>query len=59
MMIVPCKDCDHRHEACHDTCEPYKAWKQWKTNGWKRRCEEARIHAAIVESAVRRNRRAK
>lgn len=22
-----CKDCKERHEACHDTCEPYLAWK--------------------------------
>lgn len=23
----PCKDCTDRHEACHDTCDPYRDWK--------------------------------
>lgn len=23
----PCKSCVCRHEACHDSCVPYKAWK--------------------------------
>jgi len=26
-MRGPCKGCTDRHEACHDTCERYKAWK--------------------------------
>lgn len=24
---VPCKGCEERHEACHGTCERYKAWR--------------------------------
>lgn len=23
-----CKGCPDRHEACHDHCERYRAWKQ-------------------------------
>lgn len=23
----PCKDCADRHEACHGSCEKYKAWR--------------------------------
>ena len=25
---VPCKDCEERHEACHDSCERYAVYKQ-------------------------------
>lgn len=29
-----CKDCNERHEACHDHCEKYKAalseWREYK-----------------------------
>lgn len=31
----PCKGCEARRSACHDGCEPYKAWK----------AEVDRIHA--------------
>lgn len=27
MEKAPCKDCQQRFEACHDTCQKYKAWK--------------------------------
>ena len=27
-MITCCKDCPSRHQACHDTCEKYKAEKK-------------------------------
>lgn len=23
----PCLDCDKRHESCHESCKPYKGWK--------------------------------
>lgn len=26
-MKNPCRGCGIRHEACHDECEAYKAWK--------------------------------
>lgn len=26
-MKPPCKDCQNRRTACHDTCERYKAYK--------------------------------
>ena len=26
-MTCPCRGCPERHEACHDHCERYKAWK--------------------------------
>lgn len=25
----PCKDCEERHTACHDTCQRYKDWKAY------------------------------
>lgn len=28
MIVVPCKDCEDRHAACHCTCERYKRWKE-------------------------------
>lgn len=24
--VAPCKGCQSRREACHDSCERYKAW---------------------------------
>ena len=26
----PCKDCEERHLACHDTCGEYKDWRHEK-----------------------------
>ena len=26
-MNAPCRDCPDRHEACHDHCDRYKAYK--------------------------------
>lgn len=26
-MTAPCKGCDKRHTACHDSCEEYQAYK--------------------------------
>lgn len=28
MPIVPCKGCDKRHPACHDSCDMYKKFKE-------------------------------
>ena len=25
--VSPCIDCGERHQACHDHCPKYKAWK--------------------------------
>lgn len=37
-MICPCMDCADRHEACHDSCDGYKAWKaeDAATKAWLR-----------------------
>lgn len=37
--MSPCKDCADRHEACHDKCEKYKAWKSRLDEVNKRRKE--------------------
>lgn len=30
----PCKDCNTRHRACHDSCEAYQKCKaEWKARG--------------------------
>lgn len=26
-MKNPCKDCQARHEACHDHCDHFRAWR--------------------------------
>ena len=28
MIVIPCKDCEDRHVACHSTCERYIKWKE-------------------------------
>lgn len=28
-MTPPCKDCPAWHEACHDHCERFAAWRAW------------------------------
>jgi hypothetical protein len=27
VRVSPCKGCTDRHEACHDRCELYQAWR--------------------------------
>lgn len=27
-MMCPCRDCEERHEACHDHCARYREWKK-------------------------------
>lgn len=27
-MDAPCKDCEHRHEACWGSCEAYKEYRR-------------------------------
>ena len=30
MKECPCRYCEHRYTACHDTCEDYITWKaEW------------------------------
>lgn len=29
-MVAPCKDCNKRYYACHDTCKEYHAYRKWK-----------------------------
>ena len=28
--LTPCKGCVERHEACHDSCEAFKSYKERK-----------------------------
>ena len=36
MIKAPCKNCPERHEACHDRCEKYRAFRdeRVKVNEW-------------------------
>jgi hypothetical protein len=37
----PCKDCDKRHPACHDTCEGYQALKR-RSEEYNKKIAEAK-----------------
>jgi len=32
MKIAPCKDCTERYLGCHDYCDKYKEWKQYRND---------------------------
>ena len=29
-MTAPCRDCPDRSEACHDRCEKYQTYREWR-----------------------------
>lgn len=56
-MKAPCKDCKKRHQACHDTCPDFKAWKEWRAIGIQKRIDENDITGAIKRSTMETLRR--
>lgn len=40
MRKVPCKNCENRHLACHDTCEAYKQFAKENEESRKQLTEE-------------------
>ena len=38
-QVSPCKDCNERHRACHDTCEAYIEWKKAREEIYNKRNE--------------------
>lgn len=36
----PCKNCEERHEACHSSCEKYRAWKESLNNDMSDFCKK-------------------
>ena len=48
----PCKDCDHREPACHDSCEEYK---RACAEHWKRThiCSEISNYASDKAKQIR------
>ena len=40
--MSPCKGCTNRHTACHDSCDKYKAWRDFE-NAKKKHFQENRF----------------
>ena len=49
----PCKGCEKRHHACHDSCRDYKAYKILCAVNKAKMDEEAKIKAYIAETRIR------
>lgn len=47
-MEVPCNKCPDRKQACHTTCEKYKAWKQ----EWNRTKEAKEKSESVVRNII-------
>lgn len=45
MTNLTCKDCPERHEACHDHCERFTAWR-------KQHEAEADYNRRMMKSAI-------
>lgn len=54
MKTAPCKGCDKRHLACHQSCESYQEYKAYREGYLQSRKVDLDIMAHIVED--RRNR---
>ena len=39
-QLSPCKDCKSRYEACHDSCEVFKEWKDYFDADKQKYCED-------------------
>ena len=52
-MIKVCKDCKERHEACHDTCEKYKAEREELNRINAERRKHTFVEVAIVQTKTR------
>ena len=52
MRKCPCKGCNKRYKACHDTCKEYKDWKKEldTTKTWLRN-----VNTSITSQAAERS----
>lgn len=50
MIVVPCKECEGRHNLCHSTCEKYLEYKRLNDLEKKRDYDSRMIDAAISTS---------
>lgn len=56
-MTCPCKDCDHRHEACWGECEVYKAYRKHYQDMRKDRLRTQEARAFLSDSFVKQDRK--
>lgn len=58
-MDAPCRGCDHRHPACHDTCAKYGTYRKWKNERAAKVQKERQIDYYALDRAreKRRNHR--
>lgn len=49
----PCKDCEKRHHACHDSCRDYEIFEIFTAVNRAKRREEAKIKSYIAETTIR------
>lgn len=56
-LVAPCKDCPDRTQACHGSCEKYKAWLESRklTNEQKaeRLIDSYRAHKATLAKIIK------
>ncbi|MEG2522239.1 MAG: hypothetical protein RSA49_05130 [Anaerovoracaceae bacterium] len=45
---MTCKDCEHRHEGCHNNCEDYKAYVAEKERR-KKKINESKYGEATLD----------
>ena len=51
---APCKECTKRHEACHDSCEAFHAYKEKQLAIARKRREYANERAVDVARSENR-----
>lgn len=51
-QLSPCKGCNNRREACHDSCGEYKKWKDFFVEDKQKYCNDKRQRKELQEVAV-------
>ena len=54
----PCQHCQERHEACHDTCERYQAFRARRLEDYKRRAQAVDMANYTQDRVTKAKRRA-
>lgn len=44
----PCKGCEERFPACHDSCEKYQAWKKDREEAKEKRRKYNAIEGVVI-----------
>ena len=57
MIDAPCKDCEERHDVCHDHCEKYQEYKKERELIRKARAESVATGAQIFDASDRMKKR--